>query len=291
MWEDAPIVEFVRDGDAFTLGRRPGDAVIHMTGSEGLGLAPVEVDSAERLGGDGSVYRGMRYGEREVFLPLAILGESMSEVNETRRRLADFVAPDRGMVWVRVTDPLTGEVREIEGLYTEGLEGTYGDQYRATWQTLGVRLWCPDPWWKGPERIRTFRVAPGTKPFISQTVPFFPVVLAPSNVVGEFEVAIRGDGEVWPSWEIVGPGSDLVIARGDERIFLSGVLSAGTQGRIEVQRDDVIVDPVEWWPRIGMDASFFSLRPGENRLRIEMTGGSTESAVRLVWRERYRKGY
>lgn len=291
MWENAPIVEFVRDGETFTLGRRPGDVVVHMTGSEGLGLAPVNIDSSPRLGGDGSVYRGMRYDEREVYIPLAILGDTMDEVNERRRALVDFVAPDRGMVWIRITDPLTSEVREIEGLYSSGLEGTYDDTYRAVWQTLGLKFWCGDPWWKGPERIRTLRIAPGSKAFTSQTVPFFPIVLAPSNVVGEFDVPVQGDGEVWPTWEVVGPGRDLVIARGTDRITLSGELQPGTQGRIEVQPDDVIVTPVSWWPRIGMDAAFFPLQPGANRLRVEMTSASLDSVVRLVWRERYRKGY
>lgn len=289
-WSDSPLVRIGRDGDWFELGRDPeASPALHLWGSEGLGLAPVDIAKSDRITSDGSIVRGVRYSDREVFLPALLEADSMLELNRIRERLYDLLAPDLGPVEIQLEIP-TGEGQEpnrrsIFGYLTEGLDGKFGEDYYGSWQKLGLTFTCPDPWWLGPEQIRTLQVAPGSKPFLSQTVPFFPIVLAPSNVVGEWDIDIAGAGDVWPTWEIVGPGNDLLIQRGSERIFIQGQFAAGTVTRI--QTDPARITP-DRWADLSLDSRLFPLRAGANRIKISMVNATADTLVRLVWRERYR---
>ena len=175
----------------------------------------------------------------------------------------------------------------IRGIYTGGLEGDFGDDYRGTWQTLGLTFDCPDPWWLGPEHLRTLQVAPGTKPFLSQTVPFFPVILAQSTVQGRFDVTVEGDGPAWPSWEVVGPGRDLLIESGSDRIFIEGEFPADSPVLIDSQNGRIIPDR---WDYVSLDSSLFPLAPGNHQIKVSMVGADESTLVRLVYRERYLEG-
>lgn len=288
-WDEAPIVTFSRDGQEVVLGRSGDAPVLHLNGSEGLGVGPVETSDSERLGGDGSITRGVRFGKREVFIPLLVEMESVRELNEWRRALNRLVAPvsgdpARSFVDITVEDPTTGSSRMIRGLYTGGLEGNFGSDYHGSWQTLGLTFECPDPWWLGPERLRTLQVAPGTKPFISQTVPFFPVVLAPSNVVGAWDIDIAGDGAVWPSWEVVGPGRDLVIESGDNRLSILGGFPSTP---VLIQTRPRRVTPRERFRDLTQGSVLFPLEPGRQQIRVSLVGATPDTFVRMVFRERF----
>lgn len=291
-WEEAPIVTFSRNGQEITLGRSGDDAVLHLNGSEGLGIAPVEVSDAERLGGDGSIVRGVRFGKREVYIPLLADMDSTADLSAWRRRLNRLLAPVPGdpsgsLVDITIEDPTTGTSRMVRGLYAGGLEGDFGEDYRGTWQTLGLTFDCPDPWWLGPERLRTLQLNPGTKPFLSQTTPFFPVVLAPSNVVGAWDIDIRGDGEVWPSWEVVGPGRDLVIESGSDRLSILGEFP---QTPTLIQTRPRRITPRGRFKDLVKGSALFSLSPGHHQIRVSMVGADANTIVRLVYRERYLEG-
>lgn len=295
---EKPIVSFSRDGETFELGTTGLSPILHMYGSTGLGIAPVEVSDSERLGGDGSIVRGVRFGKREVYIPLRMEAETTADLSRLRRRLARLITPVSGdpaasLVDVTIQDPATGTERMVRGIYKDGLDGDFGTGYHGYWQKLGITFECPDPWWMGPERIKTMQINRGSKAFTSQTVPFFPIVLAPSNVVEEFDVPIQGDGEVWPTWEVVGPGRDLTIQRGDERIFIGGEFPAGTVTRIQTRPRRITPDR---WDDVSLGSKLFPLRPGPNRIRITMvdavpdTPDSPGTLVRLVWQERYLEG-
>ena len=291
-WSDSPIVTLARGGEEISLGRSGRDAVLHMQGSTGLGVAPVETAMSDRLGSDGSIARGVRYGSREVFIPLFVEQGSTGELHEWRRALTRLVAPVPGdpigsLVDITLDDPTTGSVRTVRGLYKGGLDGDFGSDYRGTWQTLGLTFECPDPWWLGPEQIHTLQVAPGTKPFLSESVPFFPVTLAASSVLGEWDVEIQGDGEVWPSWEVVGPGRDLVIESGSRRLAISGDFPATPT---LIQTRPRRITPRARFKDLAKGSTLFPLAPGRHKFHVSMVGADTSTVVRLVYRERYREG-
>ena len=286
-WMDSPIVSFGRGGERFTLGRGQDDPVLHLHGSTGLGLAPVSIESSDRLTGDGSIVRGVRYGTREVFIPLLMEAESVGALSLMRRELTRLLAPHSGMVDVRIEDPATGTDRMIRGYFREGLEGDFGDGFHGAWQTLGLTFECPDPWWLGPERTRTLQLNPVVKDFLSDTTPFFPVILAESVVQDEWTIEVEGDADVWPTWEVTGPGTDLLIESDDARIFIAGTFLAGQVTRIDTAAG--VISP-DRWADTSLDSRLFPLRAGVNTLRVSMVNATVDTTVRLVWQERYLEG-
>lgn len=292
-WSDSPIVTFSRNGQEVTLGRSGDAPVLHLNGSEGLGVAPVEIAKSDRIAGDGSVVRGVRYGDREVFIPMLVEQPSTGDLNLWRRELNRLLAPVPGdpegsLVDVRVEDPTTGTVRTVRGIYQTGLEGEFGSDYFGDWQTLGVRFDCSDPWWLGQERTQTLRLNPGSKPFLSDTEPFFPVLLAESVVQGDWSITVDGDGPVWPVWEVTGPGTGLRITRGTERIEIDGEVRAGETLRIDTRSGRIVPDR---WDDASDGTELFPLRPGMNRLQVSMVGATVDTLVRLVYHERWLEGY
>jgi len=284
---DSPIVSFSRDGEELTLGRGTDQPVLHRHGSMGLGLAPVSIASSDRLTGDGSIVRGVRYGSRQVFIPMRLRAPSTPELSAMRRDLTALLAPHLGMVEVRIQDPATGTDRMIRGYLREGLDGDFGDGFYGYWQTLGLTFECPDPWWLGPEQTMDLQVNPGVKPFISTTSPFFPVQLAQSTVLGKFQVDIQGAGPVLPTWEIIGPGSDLVISNGTDVIEISGSFAAGTVTTIDTASGRITPDR---WPNVSLASRLFPLEPGPQTLTVTLVGATVDTLVRLTYRERYLEG-
>ena len=285
-WVDSPIVSFSRGGRVVELGRSGESPALHLHGSTGLGLAPVDIKSSERLSGDGSIVRGVRYGARDVYVPLLLSGTELS-VTEARRDLTRLLAPHLGPVDVRIEDPVTGTDRMIRGYLRDGMEGDFGTDFGRAWHRLGLTFECPDPWWLGPEQIVELRIDPGSKPFISQSVPFFPVMLAQSSVQGQFEVDILGDGPVWPSWQVTGPGVDLTISNGQDVIEISGEFDASSPVLIETGPGRITPDR---WADLSLRSRLFSLDPGQQMLTVTLVGASTDTLVRLTYQERFLEG-
>ena len=280
----APIVSFSRGGEDLELGRGLSlvESHVHMYGSTGLGLAPVEIAANARLGGHGSILRGVRYGVRDVFIPLFAEGVDLPDLNVKRAELYALLAPDLGPVDITVTDPATGAPRTIQGVLKDGLTGDFGNDYHGYWQKLGLTFECHDPWWHGPEKIHTFQVGVGVKPFTSQTVPFFPVVITESSVRGEVEVTVHGDGPVWPTWQIFGPGSDLVLSK-EDRVFRVN----GNIDRLVLDWGKGSMSP-DRWKDVPAEDQPWQLTPGTNRALVTLVGADRDSRVSLIYRERFR---
>lgn len=290
-WMDSPIVRIGRDGDWFELGREPDSLpALHLYGSTGLGLPSVDIAKSDRITSDGSIVRGVRYTDREVFLPLLLEASTVQELNGIRQGMYDLMAPDRGLVEVQIEIPNGPDAeptfRSIFGYLTEGLDGNFGDGYHGVWQTLGLTFTCPDPWWLGPEQTMTLQINPGVKHFISDTQEFFPVVLAESYAQGAWAIPVDGDSDVWPTWEVTGPGTDLIIQRGTERIFIKGEFRADAGVlRIDTERGRITPDR---WADLSLDSRLFPLRAGINALKVSLGNATVDTTVRLAWRERYR---
>lgn len=285
---DSPIVSFSRDGDAMSLGRGGPGPTLHMYGSTGLSVAPVSIASSERLAGDGNVVRGVRYGAREVFIPLLLESPSAGGLSELRRDLNARLAPHLGPVDIRIQDEVSGSDRMIRGYYKGGLEGDFGSGFHGRWQKLGLTFECPDPWWLGPEQVTELRINPGSKPFISTSATFFPVMLAQSTVQGRFQVDIQGAGPVLPVWEVVGPGEDLVISNGSARIEVGGAFAAGSPVVLDAASGRITPDR---WADVSLRSRLFALEPGLQTITVSLVGAATDTLVRLTYRERYLEGY
>lgn len=279
----SPIVTFERDGVELELGRSL-EPIIHLHGTKGLGLPPVQFASSERIGGDGDIVRGVRYGSREVYVPIAIIMGSKAEVDAARNSLYKLLAPHLGMVTVQVFNPNSGTIRRIEGYYKSGLEGDFADGYYGHMQTLGLTFYCPDPWWRGEEKQITLRINPGVKPFISNTVEFFPIVLTSSSAQGSFDINVAGDAEVAPLWEFIGEGTDPTISNGKESFTINTTLKAGQSVSIDMETGSMTPD---MWEQTSQSSQPFKLKPGKSKITATMVDATVSSLIRGTYQERF----
>lgn len=279
----SPVVSFSRNGQTFTLGTNSED-VLHLHGSMGLGLAPAEVKLRDRIGRDGSTLEGTRYGSREIFLPLLIHKRTKAECTSVRRELYRLLAPHLGPVDIILHDRATGTTRSISGILKNGLEGDFSENFHGSWQTLGLTFICPDPWWRGETHLISNKVSPGVKPFISLTVPFFPVILAQSTVQGEIEIQVEGDAPVSPTWQVTGPGTDLVISDGKNTFTVNHSLRAGETLTIDTKTRRLTPD---LWDKVPLSSRLFDLPPGPNKLTVTMVGATPQTAIDLIYTEKY----
>ena len=131
------------------------------------------------------------------------------------------------------------------------------------------------------------RVNPGAKPFLSDTIPFFPVILAQSVVQGRFDVEIEGDGPVSPVWEVLGPGTDLRISDGSSVIEIDGDFPAESPVVIDTGSGRIVPDR---WADTSLRSRLFDLAPGRHSLTVTLVSATADTLVRLTYRERYLEG-
>lgn len=270
-----------------------GSGYLLVQGAEGLGEAPVSSASAPRVAAGGSIFRGSRLDERELFLPLLVEGTDEADYLDRLDRLARVTSPlAPGDLVLRVRPVHRETYRELVVHYAGGLDGA-GDTYQSDWGVVGLKLKSFEALWSGQPERTTRQVEVPFKPFLSTTVPFFPVVLADSSVQGRLVVDVRGDAPTWPIWTITPPGSDLLLSMlGGPQFFLSGALTEPVTINMAT---GTIVSPSSpagmLWDRVAPDkGALFQLTPGRNVLSFSMVGASSASEIEVIYRPQYLRG-
>lgn len=292
-----PTVSLRRAGGATITFGAAGDGsnlqLIH--GAQGLGLAPVSFSSTPRLAGHGSILRGKRLNERDIFIPLYMQAGSASELNDVRQQLLAHVSPmDKRELWLRVEVEGGGGYREIPVHYAGGLEGDYGDGYWGNQAKRGLTLKTFDSLWYGEQLQIGQSVDPAVKHFLSTTTAFFPVILSDSTINDTLTFHLAGDAPVKPTWTVTPPGSDLRIentATG-EFFALTGAITETVT--IDMQRGRVTSASSpngELNSLIVPYSTFFELKPGSNTVGFLYTGATSASNVYVTYRPRYLAGY
>src|SRR5690625_4838504 len=80
-------------------------------------------------------------------------------------RLVDVVTNQGDYFDLVVFDPYSQEARRRTFLYEDGLENL--NEVTGTYHTVGVTAKFLSPFWRGPERVVTERIAPPVKPLIT----------------------------------------------------------------------------------------------------------------------------
>lgn len=285
-------------GDSVTLGAVHGtdSPLVLIEGAQGLGMGPTSHTTAPRLVGHGSILRGSRIDEREIFLPFMLdPGAGAMEYNEWLERVTRLVSPlDHRELTLRVTAFGRSSWREMPVKYAGGLDGA-GELYRGEWGTIGLRFKAVDALWRGAPQTIKQQVNPGRKPFLSTTSPFFPVMLADAVIAGEITVAVVGDAPTWPTWTVSPPGSDLTIVKlkTGETFQLLGLIDETITLDMRRGRLTSVTYPNgELWDRVPPDkGATFQLDPGSNRLQFAMVGASEASFLHMVYQPRYLRGH
>lgn len=277
-----PVITLRRNEEQIVLGSSGDTLLLH--GAQGLGIPKPDVFEDPRIGLDGTVVSHVRYGSREVFLPVFLFRETLPELSRYREYLYNFLSPKLGPITIEVYDPERDTTRSTLGYYKDGASGDFGDDYHGHWQKLGLTFVCPDPWWYGVYQIKTFRVKPGVKPFISNTSNFFPVVLSQSVVKEEFRLDISGEDPVFPTWTLTGPSDNLFISNGTDTISIEHSLSAGETLMVDTFNGVLVPDVME---SMSLESRMFQLDPGTNSITIRASGATADTKIELVYRDKY----
>ena len=273
------------------------DAAGYTVGPGYAGLGPVDVDqyADQPAGWPGEVARGVRVLARTVLVPITVHGYSAGDVAARRDALYRYASPipDRGRtdpaLTVTVARP-DGTVRRITGrptLVESTGDGDVGDLHATA--VLTVR--CASPWWEDVDESRlAFAIGTPPKPFLG-SVPFLPVKLASSQVLGQASVIVDGTVDVQPVWEVTGPGAGLVAtSRTLGRSWaVSGAIPAGDVWTIDTRRGySSLTDRagVNLWPRVTA-RDLWPLVPGRNDLTLTLTGTTAASLVVARYRHQW----
>lgn len=254
----APTLSLIRGSTTLALTEANGITVT--PGVQGFDTPPVVLSETAPADFDGSIVTNVRYQPREVFVPLALLGDDTDELRTRTRALASLLNPQLGPITLRVTYP--DDYREITGYLSAPFADSVTPGEALTWRRLGITLRCEDPLWSGPD---TYTLGLTTDPFT---------------------VNNPGDAISWPSWTFVlASGFPLTIINtsvpGQPTLEIDDSLSSVTLNSdprnlscVDVGTDDPA------WQVVGEDSTLFPFYPGDNVITGANFGGlSTASAT------------
>lgn len=278
------VTEFIDpDGTAHTLAVR--------WDVSGRGMPPIALEEDEVPEQPGSRLRGVRHRARDFALRVKVSG---ADVRTAVRDLIATVDPIRGDGRIRVTTE-AGDQREITCRYQGGLElqERLGETSGPELQLATALFRAHDPYWYALSDVVTEFELSGSG---SKWFPLLPLRLSSSELFSEATVVNVGDVEAQPVWELRGPGSVIVLTNltTGKSLSLSTVLTAGEVVTIDTRRgaktvilDDGTPDGVDLFEDLGDLDELWPLRRGSNVIRVEMTGATADSYVRLAYRPPY----
>jgi hypothetical protein len=272
-----------------------------MAGSTGLEMPPFDVVRNPIPGVAGSVLQDVRTQERPVFVPIFT---SSSNGHVDHLAMLDVI---RSLV-----DPSTGEfrligesarsARELRVVYTEGLEGADGRSDSGIyWRKFGLSAVACQPFAQDrTQRSVEFSNSLGNTAFIGavgDTDAIWPTGLGTAAVIGDnMRVDVASEVPVYPTVELVGPmdsftGSLSPALSGAEwSVSVPGGLASGETFRMvtDPRARSFRVNGALAAGRVARGSQLRPFYPGVNVLDVSAPGATSETRVRVSWRELYR---
>ncbi len=278
------------DGGILTIGG-PGVSTYQVDWeASGRFMPRIETRVDQVPGQPGGLLREARHGIHEFILPLSIATNTESSLRTLLRDLVDRMDPVRGEGKLRVTSPV-GDQREITCVYAAGLEmAEKTDVSGPTYQACPVAFTAHDPYW--------YDVSPTSKTFTITAVatffPIFPLRLTASQLVVDDAVVNSGSVEAWPVWTITGPGADIKLTNLTTGEFISFPGQSITNDEILTidtrpgAKSVTLGDGTNAYPWLDYSSTLWSLRRGNNSVRLEMGGADFDmSALSISYYQRY----
>src|SRR5690625_2221886 len=178
---------------------------------EGFGLAPFENTTQPRASG-GAVLRHRRTAEGSMFLPLTLVSPNPASMYDMMAWLVDTVTGQDGYFDVVYFDPYSQEARRRTVLYDSGLE-TVNEVIPDFKHVVGITGTILDPFWRGPERVVTERIAPPVKPLITAD---------PGSPVNRWDDPEFADSVAYEPWFVVDGGLEKNGTGSEHGVFAAG---------------------------------------------------------------------
>ncbi|HPL30104.1 MAG TPA: phage tail family protein [Anaerolineae bacterium] len=272
---------WVDDSGALELTDLADYAVLE--GQQGLLMPPLEMSEEVAAGRHGARLRNVRAGVRVVDLPLWLEGDDEADLLTLRRALAGRLDPTReGRLRVQAAD---GNQRELYCRYSGGLEG--GVQRTPSLMRCVLTFRAHDPFFYAASVVST---SWGLVACTFGWFPFFPLRLWSSAYFGDPVIVNAGDVEAWPQWTVTGPGRNLALRNlttGEALVLATTLLASQTLAIDTRPYYGTITHSVDGRLAIPSGSSLWPLAKGNNSLRIELSGATVDSDVRLSYYPRY----
>lgn len=253
---------------------------------------PVSIRAEEIATMDGAYIASTKYDTRTLDLQLAVEGTTATQCRTRLRDLIAAFAPDRGAGRLQFAAP-GGDTRELECVYTGGLEGDDSLADPALTEYLfTAQFYAADPFFRATTDTTGSWDADTGVPFF----PMFPLSLSSSEIFASATVTNDGDIETYPVWTITGPfdGVSLTHLATDRRLVWGGTLGAGESLTIDCRDRQHTAAPKSVTLQDGTDVfaqltawDFFPLQVGSQSIQIEAAGATAASLVTARWRHRY----
>lgn len=277
-----------RSLDGATLLPFTGDEFIALDGIQGLGKVPRTVVESSTPGMDGTRIDDILIGSKKVFLPLFVRSNSSHRVFLGNMDRLDRLFNHRGVDY-RATDgtldlvaeSLQGQ-RSLRCLYVDGDDGDFTqDSYGASWASMGLNLLAVRPYWTGtPWTTQTV-----FRPTAVSWFGTFPPSLTSSRALGtDMPVTVGGGVPSWPSADLVGPASSVLIQAPGLNISLPGGLTGGEQATIVTnpRGRTVKFNGVKDWSRVApLGRRFWPLAPGNQSITVQLAGATAATSARI----------
>lgn len=259
-----------------------------LEGVQGLEMPPYVLVTDEVPRQPGARLRQVKVLPRTVDLPLFIQAATPTLLRNLLRRLRYAFDPTRGDGTLRVLG-VDSSTRDLTTCRYQGdWTGVESSQVvgGSSWE-VPITLLARDPYWYDtvPQTV-LFAIGTAGTPFF----PFFPLHLSSSTVLGDVSVSNPGDVEAWPVWTITGPGSSIILRNlsviPQAVLEVDTTLLAGDQLVIDTRPGHkTVIGPggVNLYGALNASSQLWSLPVGTSTVRVEVTGATVDSLVRLEY--------
>ena len=258
------------------------DTVMVLHGGSGFGSPPIEWFDDAPPSGDGTRLRTVRYGAREVTVPLLVHGDTTAELAKWASRFD----PRAGSGFLLSND------RRLPCRFIGGIESAE-ERSRGFREVAGV-FRAFDPFWEDVDPDVSVAQVDAIAFLSSDSQePWFPWQTVEVDVQGGFTVNNDGDDAAFPVWTVQGPGGPVTLVNitTGQTLEIDTVLSAGQQVRIDTRPDvKTVVGPagVNLWPQVTDPSTLWPIVRGSQLVNVQIVDAVPgETQVRLEWRRRW----
>jgi len=244
----------------------------------------------------GAFWRGVRALPRELFVPIVIRDFDRNVLLSKRRALAKALSPLNGKECTIASAWPDGSVRRIDCRYVDGLDG--GEQgpgeYGITTMKYGLRFIADDPFFYGDTITQNYSLSPATRTElpIPGADTFYEVVASPLLAAGTI-ISNLGDVETFPTWQFVGPFTQIIAQNVTTGKTFTIAHTAGTSANslslVTEPGESYLVDEsgVNKWDKLIAGYQLWSLIQGNNLVNITLTGADVTSTAILQYAPLY----
>lgn len=270
------------NGDTIELAD-DGDFVL-TTGVTGFGIPSTAVRIDESAG-NGGTWRHTKRGIRDIDLPLVIMGSDRADVETKLRRLARLLQDSKGPTKI-VADYSDGTSVYLSAHYTGGAETQFGSDANSFFCRWVISMQAPQPYWE-TSTTSSFSVTTGNtgRGLLPQLTK---LKVSSSQTLGVVNVNNQGDVEVFPTWVIRGPVTNLVVSNGSQSFSFPATILGGDTYTVDTMAGTVVNDRGEnIYALLGSAPKLFSLQPGLTSVAVTGTEATPDTAITCYYSPRF----